>query len=114
MLYLERIGCFANFTLERLPVQRDEILIPLGLHLGALPRSQTIKMYKSHSPCTLAGRNERVVVTLFIGPAEATMVAFFGLYILGLYDFIKGLFHLSRCAINSWDEEIFDSEFHSP
>ena len=76
MLHFERVGGFADLTLKGLPVQRDQVVITLGLHFGRLPRFQAVQMHESHSPRTLAGRDQWVLITLLIRPAEATMISF--------------------------------------
>ena len=75
VLDLEGVRGLADLALKGLPVQRDQVVITLGLHLGALPRLQTLQMHQPHRPGALAGRDERVLVALFVHPAEATVVA---------------------------------------
>ena len=60
MLHFERVGGFADLTLKGLPVQRDQVVITLGLHFGRLPCFQAVEMHESHSPRTLAGNEVKL------------------------------------------------------
>jgi hypothetical protein len=55
-----RKGCFAQFTLQTLPVESLRVLPELLDLLASEPLLETQKVDKAHSPCALARREKRV------------------------------------------------------
>ena len=111
--HLEGVGRLADLALERLPVERDEVVGALGLHFGGLPGLETLQVHEPHRAGALAGRDERVVVVLLIHPAEAAVVALLHLEVLGDDDFFEGHVHHSALAVDARDEEVLDAELHA-
>ena len=57
-----RVGFFADFALEGLPVVGGEVGALLHLLLYVQPTPQTLEVDEPHTPTALATRKERVVV----------------------------------------------------
>jgi hypothetical protein len=116
---LEQVGvsCFADFTLEGLPVHAGQVLRLFLLELGCEPTLEALEMNESHGSRTLAGHNAWVFDSRFRAPAEsaAAWVSLVGieshhgscLFQLLLVEFIGCLAH--ELAL-----EILDSELYSP